>query len=309
MTLDKGKRLVGIHTFRQQQDRDGDDGQGKDRGDAQRRENHQTGQSCQCYWRMTAPVSPGRGFGHIHKVQIIRHAPDVFGCAFDEQRVTDAHDQFVQLPPDILIPPMHGQRINAVAPPQAHCTEAATHHLADRGDQHLDCGGLDRRNLIDAAQFLVALQAEQLGDLRAQHHPVTDLQFHPLQVAAQRRVAADDVDQTHTFTFEKLHSQHLAPDQVAVGGDHGLGKKLHLGPVRQHARHAGAVGQEIATKEPEIKHAPGDQNNRQRGNFKDRKRLQPLRAGDAIDQQVGRGPDQRERATQDGSITEWDQQL
>ncbi len=153
------------------------------------------------------------------------------------------------------------------------------------------------------------MQAQQLGHLGPQHHPVADLQLHPLQVAPQRQIAADHVDQPHALAPEQLHAQDLAPDQVAFGGDHRLGEKLHLRLVAEQVGHADPVGQKPRGDEPQIDHPVGNQRQPQRGHLENAERRLPMGAGHTVDQQVRRGADQRQRAAQYRGIAERDQQL
>ncbi len=145
-----------------------------------------------------------------------------------QQRVTDPHHQRVQMGTDILVAPVRRQHIDAIAPPQAQRAQRTPDHLAARCDQYLHGRGFHRRDLIDPLELPVFLQAQQFGHAGAQHHPVADLQDHRLEIAAQRKIAAQHVDQSHAFAFEQAHTQHLAADQVAVGGNHHLGKELHV---------------------------------------------------------------------------------
>jgi ABC-type nitrate/sulfonate/bicarbonate transport system substrate-binding protein len=52
--------------------------------------------------------------------------------ALKEQRITNPDDEVVELPPDILVPAVHGQRIDPVAPAQAQIAEAPAHHAGRR---------------------------------------------------------------------------------------------------------------------------------------------------------------------------------
>ena len=257
---------------------------------------------------MAAPVFPVRWGRHIDHVHIRREPLDIGRCAFEQERVAHLDRQVIELP-DILVPPVHRQRIDTVSPPQPHCTQLAPHHPAARGDQHLDRRRLDGRNLIDPPQFAVALQAQEFGHLGPQDHTVTHLQLNALEVAPQRYVTPNDVDQPHTFALEKLDPGHLAADQVGSGRDDGLGKKLHLAAVRQEPCHAVPSGQQPWGNETQIDHAVDHQHDGQRRDLEDREGLKAPAARHAVDQQVGRCPDQSERAAEDRGIAERDQQL
>ena len=57
---------------------------------------------------------------HIGKldVEMLGHAAlDVLDGAFEKQCITDLDDQIVQLPADVLVAPVHRQRIDAIPPP------------------------------------------------------------------------------------------------------------------------------------------------------------------------------------------------
>ncbi len=58
--------------------------------------------------------------GHVHKVHFGRKALNVFGRPFEQKRIPHAHHQIVQLTPDVLVAPMHGQWIDAEPAAQAH---------------------------------------------------------------------------------------------------------------------------------------------------------------------------------------------
>ena len=187
---------------------------------------------------------------------------------------------------DVLVPTVHRQRVDAVAATQAHTAERAAHHAATRRDQDLDGRGLNSRELIDAAQFLVVLQGQKLRHLGAQHHAVAHLQPHVRQVAPQRMIAAHHVDQPHTVALKQLHVQHVTPDQVGLGRDDGLGEELHLGAVREHVRHAVALRQQAVGEERHVDQTPSANDEADGKDLKNTKGLQALRPRDTVHQQV-----------------------
>ena len=252
------------------------------------------------------PRRRARDIDHIH---LARQALNILGRAFKQKRIANPHHKIVKLAADILVPPVHGQRINPVAPPQAHAAKRAAHHLAARRDQNLDGAGFNRRDLIDPLEAFVTLQAEQFGHLRAQNDAVADLKRHTAQVAAQRLIAPDHVDKAHPLAFEKLHPGHFAPDQVAVRRDHRLGEKLHPRAIRQHIGHAVAHRQQERPEKPQVNRAPDHQDDAKRRDLEDGEGLHALGARDPVHKQVGRGADQGGRAAKNGRVTEWNQKL
>ena len=258
---------------------------------------------------MRASVSAGRGFRHVAEVHVGRQALDVGGRAFKQQRVAHADHDVVDLAADVAVAPVDRQRIDAVAPPQAHRAHPPTDHAAIGRDENLDGGSLDCRHLVDPAQLAVPLQRQKLGHLGPENDAVAHLERDALEVAAQRLVAPDHVDQTHALALEQLHAKHLAPDQVAVGGNDRLGEEPHLAAVRQHGRHARALRQEPRAGDREIDEGPDHDDRADGQDLEDAERLHPRRAGDAVHQQVGRGPEQRHRAADDGGVAERDQKF
>ena len=151
---------------------------------------------------------------------------NIFARAFQKQGVTHLHDDIVQLPRYIPVPPVQGQRIDPVPSPQPQVTQPSTDHSCIRGNQNLDRRGLDRAHLIQSLQVGIALQGQQFRDLGAKDHAVAGLKRHGAQVAAQRRIAPHHVDQPHTIAFEKLDVCRLAPDQVRIERDDRLGEEF-----------------------------------------------------------------------------------
>ena len=82
--------------------------------------------------------------GHVDQVHVGGQALNILHRAFQQQGVTNADHQIVQLPPDILVTAMGGQHINRIAAAQAQFTQTAADHLAIGGNQHLDRAGGDR---------------------------------------------------------------------------------------------------------------------------------------------------------------------
>ncbi len=129
--FDEGKRLVRVDASGQQDDRDADDRQSQDWGDTKRRKHDDAQQHADGNRGLTAPVGLDRGMRDIDQFHVGGQTLDILGRAFQKQCVANAHDQIVQLPADVLVPPMHRQRIDAVAPPQAHRTKRPADHLCN----------------------------------------------------------------------------------------------------------------------------------------------------------------------------------
>ena len=111
----------------------------------------------------------------------------------------------------------------------------------------------------------------------------------------------------HPVALEQLHAGDFAPDQVGFRRDHGLCKELHPGFIAEQVRHAVAIRQQARRDEAQVDDPPKREDRRQGRHFENRERLQPLRPRDPIDQQVRRGPDQRQTPAQDRGIAQRDQ--
>ena len=124
---------------------------------------------------MGATIGALGRFGHIDHVHFRGQTLNVFGRAFEQQSVAHAHHQIVQLPTDIAIASVYGQRIDPEAASQAHGAQSAPHHFGIWRDQRFNSGGFHGGDLIHALEAFCALQAEKLGHLRAQNHTVAHL--------------------------------------------------------------------------------------------------------------------------------------
>ena len=80
------------------------------------------------------------GLVEIDEVDVGGEAADVVGRALEQQRVADPHHHVVELAADVLVPPVHRQRIDAVAAPQPEAAERAADQPAVGQDQRLDGG-------------------------------------------------------------------------------------------------------------------------------------------------------------------------
>ena len=197
---------------------------------------------------------------------------------------------------------MHRQNIHAIPAPQPQRPQRPAHHPAARRDEDLHGLRLHGTDLVDPPQGLVALKAQQLGHLRAKHHAVPDPQFHTFEIAPKRGIPAHHVDKPHAVAFEKLDPGDLAPDEVRVRRDHGLGKELHLRPVRQQRRHRVSLRQQPWCNQAEVEHAPDHHDEADGRDFEDRERRQPLRPRHAVHQQVRRRPQKRQCAAHDRRV-------
>ena len=80
----------------------------------------------------------GRRVRHVNHVHITRKTLNVLGRPFQQQGITNPHNQFIQLTADILVPTVHSKRINTVAAAQTQRAKGAANHLAPRRNQHFD---------------------------------------------------------------------------------------------------------------------------------------------------------------------------
>jgi hypothetical protein len=224
--LDEGKRLVGVDAARQQHHCDRDDGKRQDGRHVERGEKYDSGHRSDGDGGFLPPVGTlGRG-GDIDKLHIRGQPIDIGGRALQKERVAHAHHEVVELPPDILVPAVHGQRVDPVAPAQAQVAEAAAHHARARRDQDLHRRGAHLAELVDGLELLRLLQAEDLGHVGPEDHPVARFQLHPGHVPAERGVAPEHVDQAHAVALEQLHLVDVAPDQRGALGHRDLGEEF-----------------------------------------------------------------------------------
>jgi hypothetical protein len=165
-----------------------------------------------------AAVGPlGRG-GDVDKLHVRGEPLDILGRALEKQRVADAHHEVVELPPDILVPAVHGQRVDPVAAAQAQIAEAAAHHARARRDQDLDRRGAHLAELVDGLELLRLLQAEDLGHVGPEDHPVAGFQLNP---DMSRRSEASPLSTSIRRTPSRLNSSTsltLRPISVEPSG-------------------------------------------------------------------------------------------
>ena len=204
---------------------------------------------------------------------------------------------------------MHRQRIDAVTAAQAQLTQGPPDHAAAGRNQHLHRLGLDRGQLVHQPHVLVFLHPQQFRHLGPQDHAVARLQDHRVEVAAQRGIAAQHIDQPHAGPLEKVHIQRPLPDQPRILGQRDLGEEFQLAPVAQQPRHRLPLRQHATPNKAEIGEAHKHLDQAQRGDLEDRKGRKARIAPDTIHQKVGRGPDQRDRAAKDRGIGQWHQEL
>lgn len=204
---------------------------------------------------------------------------------------------------------MGGQRIDAIAAAQTHFAQRAPDHPAARGNQHLDRFGLHRRQLVDDPHVGAVLHPQQFRHFGAQHHAVARLQHHGLQIAAQRQIAAQHVDHPHARTFELLHLQHRSADQHGIFGDRHFGEVFHAFAIAQHRGHRLPVGQQAAREQRQIQPARQCHGDAQRRNFEQAEMLQPRLCSRSVNQNIGRGADQRDHPAQYGHMAQRDQQF
>jgi hypothetical protein len=164
-------------------------------------------------------------------------------------------------------------------------------------------------DLAGHRQRLVLAQRQQLADGGADHHMVACGQHHLGHAAAEREVAPDHVDHHHAVAGQVLDAEHRAADHVGPGGDHHLGEEFELLAAGEEIDHGAAHRQQAPGRQRDEAHRHGDDDQRHRGDLEQGERLQPVAARNAIDQQVGRGADQRAHAAENGGVGERDQQL
>ena len=147
--------------------------------------------------RPLAPVRPLRGLGHVDEIDVRGQAPDVLGRALEQQRVAHAHRHLVELAPDVLVPAVDRQRVDAVAPAQAQRAQRAPHQPAARRDQRLHGRRAARAHAVDERHLARILEPQQLAHVGPQHDAVALDERHVGELAAQGLVAAQDVDDAH----------------------------------------------------------------------------------------------------------------
>ncbi len=307
--LDEGKRLFRVDAAGQQDDGDTDDGEDEDRRHTQPRQRHDARQHAKGNRRLVAAIGLHRRLRDIDKVHVGGQTLNILGRAFQQQGITDHHHQIVQLAADILVPPMHRQRIDAVTAAQAKLPQRPPDHAAAGRDQHLHRLGLDRGQLVHQPNVLVFLHAQEFRHLGPQDHPVTRLQHHRIKVAAQRGIAAQHIDQPHAGPLEEIHIQRTLPDQPRILRQRHLGKEFQLAPVAQEPRHRLPLRQHAAPDKAEIGKAHKHLDQAQGRDLEDRKGRKARIAPDTVHQKVGRGADQRDRTAKDRGIGQGNQKL
>ena len=194
---------------------------------------------------------------------------------------------------------MGGQNVDPVTTAQAQLAQGAADQAAAGRDQHLDGFGFDRGQLVDQPDVLALLQAQKLGHFGAQDDPVALGKDHGAQIAAQRGVAAQHVDHPHAIGAEQVDLEHRAADEARTLGHGDLGEVFHAAPIGQKAAHRLPVGQEPFAEQHDEGPARQRDRDADRGDFKDGEGRKALFHHHPVDQDVGRGADQRDHAAHD----------
>ena len=142
--IDKGKRLIRVDAAGDQNKGHRDDGEQKNGRHVERGQDNNPDQCRNGDGRMTPAIGTGRRMTDIDHLHIGRQPLNVLRGPFEQQRIANLDDQFIQLTPDVLVPAVHRQRIDTIPPAQPHGPQRTPYHPASRCDQHLDGGGLDR---------------------------------------------------------------------------------------------------------------------------------------------------------------------
>ena len=215
----------------------------------------------------------------VDEVDVERQAADVVGRAFEQQRVADPHHDLVELAADVLVAPVHGERIDAVAPAQAQAAERAADELAVGHDQRLDHRRPLRADPVDERHRVRVLQAEELLHLGAEHHPVALGERHVGELPPEALLAAQHVDDPHAVALEDADVHRPLPDQRRALGHHDLGEELHLLARPEQVRHRVAVRQEARHQEPHGREADERDDDAERRDLEELERREPLLRG------------------------------
>jgi hypothetical protein len=142
-----------------------------------------------------------------------------------------------------------------------------------------------------------------------EQHPVARLQLKIGQLAAQRIVAADDVDGAAFGALEDRHLADLLADQRRAVRNHDLGEKVRPLAALKQRLEAFPIRQDALANQRHVGNPHNADGDPEAGDLEHAERRQPLGAGDAIDQEVGGCADQGAGAAQDRGIRDRNQEL
>ena len=249
--------------------------------------------------------SPHRPLGRRGEVD----QPHVVGKPLQILRRALDHQGIADFEPDLLEPllafavPVQREGIDAVAAAQPRLLQAPADQPRAGGQQHFDDDGGAGRDGLDLAlklelDILRLPQGQKVRALGMEDDDVSGLKRHR-QLAAQRHVAAQDVEHPPVRPLEEGDLVAGTAGKRAAGGDQQLDQEARGVAAGEELGDVDPVRDEEAGREEEIEPAHGGERDADRGDLEQRELRKARRRGDAVDEEIGGGPDQRAGAAED----------
>lgn len=209
-----------------------------------------------------------------------------------------------------MIVPVRAQDAHAETTPQRQARQSCSLAEPSRRDDGLD-GDLfafanDAAPLADPQPFLFR-QRQKFGRLRKHDQHIALLELDVVEVLADDLVLGLDADDPQSRLIECRDVLDRLFRKGLVRQDGHFGQIFRFVLRDRVAALLAAIRQKKAPHRQHEQYARRRRHKPDQGDLEDRERFDPLLACHAVDKQVGRGPDQRQRAAENGGIGERDQ--